>query len=64
MWRGSAAEGDADDDFLPLIDMSYGSVILTDTYSELSLMLPSNIAYGQGAGSLSFDSNTTTRFAK
>ena len=37
--------------------MSYGSVILSDDYSELSLMLPTGHVYGQGAGALSFDKN-------
>ena len=41
---------------LPLIDMSYGSVILSDTYSELSLLLPTDRVYGQGGGALSFRS--------
>ena len=27
----------------PLLDMSYGSVIVSDTYSELSLVLPTSI---------------------
>ena len=51
IWRHS------NESFLPLIDMSYGSVILTDEYSELSLMLPTSHVYGQGAGALSFDKN-------
>ena len=49
IWRKS------NESFLPLIDMSYGSVILSDDYSELSLMLPTGHVYGQGAGALSFD---------
>ena len=40
----------------PLIDMSYGSVILSETYSELSLMLPTDRIYGQGGADLSFRS--------
>ena len=54
IWRNSS---NTDSPFLPLIDMSYGSVILSDDYSELSLMLPTDNVYGQGAGALSFDKN-------
>lgn len=57
IWRG-------DHDFLPLIDASYGSVILSDTYSELSLMLPSDKVYGQGVGTLSFAPEGDANFSK
>lgn len=38
----------------PLLDLSYGSVIVSDSYSELSLVLPTSVAFGQGVGALSF----------
>ena len=59
IWRDSA-----DTDFLPLIDMSYGSVILSEGYSELSLMLPSENVYGQGAGALSFNNKNGAKSNK
>ena len=52
IWRNESG-------LLPLLDLSYGSVIISDTYSEFSLMLPSPLVYGSGAGSLSFASNAT-----
>ena len=55
---------DSPEHFKPLIDMSYGSVILSDGYSELSLMLPSDKVYGQGAGALSFNNNSAANSVK
>lgn len=52
IWRNESG-------LLPLVDLSYGSVIVSDTYSELSLMLPSPLVYGSGAGSLSFAGNAS-----
>ena len=49
----------------PLLDLSYGSVIVSDSYSELSLVLPTPIVYGQGAGALSFaNASLNTNFNK
>ena len=49
----------------PLLDLSYGSVIVSDSYSEVSLVLPTPIAYGQGVGALSFaNASLNTNFNK
>lgn len=44
----------------PLIDISYGSVQITKYYSELSLLLPTSVVYGQGAGPLSFSGTSSS----
>ena len=44
---------------LPILDLSYGSIIVSEDYSEFSLMLPTSNVYGQGAGPLSFAENGT-----
>ena len=38
-----------------LLDLSYGSVILTQNYSEISLLLPTYAIYGLGGHDLSFN---------
>ena len=38
-----------------MLDASYGSVILTDKYSEISLLLPTYAVYGLAGHDLSFN---------
>ncbi len=38
-----------------VLDAGYGSVLVTDRYSEISLMLPTGVVYGLGDHPISFN---------